>query len=591
ISVLLPMRLQPFGLWAASVLLFLTSAQARGRKDTVVIVSFRSDQVKDRSAQNDETLHNGFEQYLKGRNITYKPRFRFKDVRMPLGSSLALSNETDVPKLYGYPAVEQVEIIQNGPSAAFERRVRKQSESSSSAPSAHRAHFPPRAVSVPAQTDTYAPHVMVGADKLHNEGSFGANIKVAVLDTGLDYTHPAFGNCYGKPGCTVVGGYSFVSDDNTITLSTDPRPNCDDYGIKSSWGHGTHVAGVIGAQDNVRNFTGIAPKALISAYRIASCTGISAPDVAAAAIVKAYQDGMDIISMSFSFESGWQQAFVARIVSTVVSLGTPVVLAMGNSGESGMFSPTSPTVAKGAFSVASVQNKELTGYTFAIKSSNSKSSPNAAKVNTTVSSYLSTNPINMTSSLPVYVSSKTVNNPDDSCNDYPDSTPNLAKYVVLIGAAKNCFLTIQIFRAQAKGAKYILYYSDTSSELVYADQFVDPFDDTQAGTISNADGVRIAKMVADGYKVTLDFSGPKSVVIPNTVTGGLMGIYSEYSPSWTVGGLPGAAGVGGLVLSTWPVNAGSYQILTGTSFSTPMVAGAMALYRSIRGYAETPEQL
>ncbi|CAD6893146.1 unnamed protein product, partial [Tilletia laevis] len=436
ISVLLPMRLQPFGLWAASVLLFLTSAQARGRKDTVVIVSFRSDQVKDRSAQNDETLHNGFEQYLKGRNITYKPRFRFKDVRMPLGSSLALSNETDVPKLYGYPAVEQVEIIQNGPSAAFERRVRKQSESSSSAPSAHRAHFPPRAVSVPAQTDTYAPHVMVGADKLHNEGSFGANIKVAVLDTGLDYTHPAFGNCYGKPGCTVVGGYSFVSDDNTITLSTDPRPNCDDYGIKSSWGHGTHVAGVIGAQDNVRNFTGIAPKALISAYRIASCTGISAPDVAAAAIVKAYQDGMDIISMSFSFESGWQQAFVARIVSTVVSLGTPVVLAMGNSGESGMFSPTSPTVAKGAFSVASVQNKELTGYTFAIKSSNSKSSPNAAKVNTTVSSYLSTNPINMTSSLPVYVSSKTVNNPDDSCNDYPDSTPNLAKYVVLIGAAK-----------------------------------------------------------------------------------------------------------------------------------------------------------
>jgi subtilisin family serine protease len=56
----------------------------------------------------------------------------------------------------------------------------------------------------------------------------GKNIKLAIIDTGIDYTHPDLGGCFG-PSCKVVSGYDFVNNDN------DP---IDDQG------HGTHVAGI-----------------------------------------------------------------------------------------------------------------------------------------------------------------------------------------------------------------------------------------------------------------------------------------------------------------------------------------------------------
>ncbi|MFP5247323.1 MAG: S8 family serine peptidase, partial [Thermoanaerobaculia bacterium] len=68
----------------------------------------------------------------------------------------------------------------------------------------------------------------------------GAGVKVAVLDTGIDYTHPALGGGFGE-GHKVAGGWDFVNDD------ADPM---DDNG------HGTHVAGIIAADGS--GLTGVA---------------------------------------------------------------------------------------------------------------------------------------------------------------------------------------------------------------------------------------------------------------------------------------------------------------------------------------------
>lgn len=73
-------------------------------------------------------------------------------------------------------------------------------------------------------------------DKLHSLGIKGKGVKVGILDTGIDYRHPALGNGFG-PGHKVAGGFSFVDDKGTLGQSSDPLVTC--YG----GGHGTHVAG------------------------------------------------------------------------------------------------------------------------------------------------------------------------------------------------------------------------------------------------------------------------------------------------------------------------------------------------------------
>jgi subtilisin family serine protease len=57
----------------------------------------------------------------------------------------------------------------------------------------------------------YPPHTMTGVDKLHSQGLVGVGILVGVIDSGVDYNHPALGGCFG-PGCKIAGGTDLVGD-------------------------------------------------------------------------------------------------------------------------------------------------------------------------------------------------------------------------------------------------------------------------------------------------------------------------------------------------------------------------------------------
>ncbi|KAI7850465.1 hypothetical protein BDC45DRAFT_401103, partial [Circinella umbellata] len=55
-------------------------------------------------------------------------------------------------------------------------------------------------------------HSMTTVDRVRVEnGLTGKGIKVGILDTGIDYTHPALGGCFGN-GCRVAYGYDLVGD-------------------------------------------------------------------------------------------------------------------------------------------------------------------------------------------------------------------------------------------------------------------------------------------------------------------------------------------------------------------------------------------
>ncbi len=158
---------------------------------------------------------------------------------------------------------------------------------------------------------------LINADDVWNMGYTGKNVKIAIVDTGIDYTHPDLGGCFGL-GCKVADGYDFVNNDN------DPM---DDQG------HGTHVAGIAAANGNLK---GVAPDAVLYVYKVLDEDGSGDDSWIIAGIEQAVLDGADIISMSLGvpyiyFDDCYEIA--SSIASdNAVDAGVIVVVAAANSG-------------------------------------------------------------------------------------------------------------------------------------------------------------------------------------------------------------------------------------------------------------------
>lgn len=180
---------------------------------------------------------------------------------------------------------------------------------------------------------------LIGADKVHNElGIKGKGIKVAVVDTGVDYTHPYLGGGFG-PGFKVIGGYDFINNDS------DPM---DDNS------HGTHVAGIIAAQ--APTYTGVAPEASLLAYKVLGNGGGGNWSGVIAGIERAVIDKADVISMSLGGPGSIDDP-VATATNKAVELGAVVVVAAGNSGPREE-TVGSPGLAKDAITVAASDKQD-----------------------------------------------------------------------------------------------------------------------------------------------------------------------------------------------------------------------------------------
>lgn len=117
----------------------------------------------------------------------------------------------------------------------------------------------------------------------------------------IDYTHPALGAGFG-PGYKVAFGTDLVGDNyygvNTPIPDNDPR-DC--------YGHGTHVAGIIGSE-NDPYLLGVAPGATLGIYKVFGCYESKvASDVLISAFTMAHNDGADIITASLGFSNGWPE--------------------------------------------------------------------------------------------------------------------------------------------------------------------------------------------------------------------------------------------------------------------------------------------
>jgi subtilisin family serine protease len=240
----------------------------------------------------------------------------------------------------------------------------------------------------------------IGAPAVHDAGFTGDGVTIAILDSGIDYTHAAFGgpgtlqaykNAYGTktkdaknrkindaykgaklfPTAKVVGGSDFVGEAWTggagsPPLAPDPDPiDCSPSFIGCGGGHGTHVA------DIAAGLGGVAPDADILAYKVCSSVSTSCSGVAMLqgidAALDPNSDGLtndraDVLNMSIGSQYGQSDDdSISQLVESATVAGMLIVASAGNGGDKPYVTGT-PAAAPSALSVAQTAVPSSTGF-------------------------------------------------------------------------------------------------------------------------------------------------------------------------------------------------------------------------------------
>ena len=401
---------------------------------------------------------------------------------------------------------------------------------------------------------------MTGADVAQNElGLDGTGVKVAIMDTGIDIDHPDFGgngsdDSTSFPTARVVTGYDFVGDAFDGSNTPVPDGNPDDCG-----GHGSHVAGIVGANGVVK---GVAPGVTFGAYRVFGCAGSTTADIMVAAMERALADDMDVLNMSIGSSFQWPQYPTAMAASRLVNKGMVVVASIGNSGANGLFAAGAPGLGAKVIGVANFNNSHYRLTAFSL-------SPD----NALVGFFPATGaPAPPTSGTVAMARTGTPASTADGCSALAPGS--LSGKIALIRRG-SCPFHTKSANAQAAGAAGVVLYNNAPAGEVAATVAVGypPITIPVVG-ISAVQGALINGRIAGGG-VDLTWGTQKiTVTDPN---GGLIASSSSYglAPDLTL--KPDIGAPGGNIYSTYPLELGGYATLTGTSMSSPHVAGTAAL--------------
>src|SRR3989441_874086 len=226
----------------------------------------------------------------------------------------------------------------------------------------------------------------IGAQAVHNLGFDGTGVRVAVLDSGIDYTHADLGGAgtgaaytaaYGTsvndartttldglfPTSKVIGGTDFVGEHwpTPRVLQPDPDPiDCGPQAIPApcAGGHGTHTSSIIaGAQ-------GVAPGAKLYAVKVCSSVSTSCSGVA---LIQGMDfalhpngdgnssDAVDVINMSLGNSYGQAEDDLSEASTNAVNFGVVVVASAGNSADR-PYIVGSPSTSPGVISVAATMH-------------------------------------------------------------------------------------------------------------------------------------------------------------------------------------------------------------------------------------------
>jgi subtilisin family serine protease len=170
----------------------------------------------------------------------------------------------------------------------------------------------------------------------------GAGVKVAIVDTGIDTTHPCFSDA-GYPPATQLGDRRFTN--NKVIAAKVFNNKADSGGLTAEaiQDHGTHVAGTVACNHltpaSVAGVTipyamsGVAPRALLGNYNVfPGPVGNARSEDILNALDAAYADGFDVANMSLGGGHSGMQDLLTIAVDNLDQANMVVAVAAGNSG-------------------------------------------------------------------------------------------------------------------------------------------------------------------------------------------------------------------------------------------------------------------
>jgi minor extracellular serine protease Vpr len=440
----------------------------------------------------------------------------------------------------------------------------------------------------------------------------GLGVKVGILDSGIDQTHPAFQDSTlvppsGFPICSgsdcaftsnkVIVARSYVSmlaaGTSAVNPAVDSRP--DDISPRDRIGHGTAVASVVAGESNTGlvTFNGMAPRAFLGNYRIFGSPEVNdttSDDIIIVAAEQAMADGMDVITLSLGglpFSGPLDTGAVcgestgvacdplASALETAAKAGMIIIVAAGNDGQDGVNYPSFNTIASpGDAPSVITAGASTNSHTFTETVSVPGTSQNYA-------AYLGdgTTPASPFTAPAIDVG--TLGGGTLACSALPSGS--LTGAIALIERG-TCTFLIKLQNAVAAGAVGVIFYMADSSTTIAPGGLGGTAQ--PAVMISNADGSTLQAFLDANPRASVTIN-PAQVEQPLTVYNQLASFSSQGPVTGSSALKPDLVAVGTNMYmaaeSYDPLGevygANGYTVASGTSFATPMVTGAAALVK------------
>lgn len=176
-----------------------------------------------------------------------------------------------------------------------------------------------------------------------NRSVNGSGVKIAILDTGIDSSHPDF--YFPNSTSKILGAVSFTGE-----------PITDGYG------HGTHCASIAAGTGKASNYTyvGVAPGAALLNVKVLDNTGQGQESWITSGIQWAIDNHANILSMSFGSDVGGDGTDpLSTTVNWATNQGATCVVAAGNSGDLGMYTINAPGVADLAITIGASDKTDV----------------------------------------------------------------------------------------------------------------------------------------------------------------------------------------------------------------------------------------